>query len=293
MMRVRAVAKENLKDIASEDWIDYTRSPYADGNIVWVPVRDDRPCERVLPARTPYLGKGFFMLGDIAVIHGKKPAPAEVEEIVSFRHPRGVLWIDSLHEVTRTPKTEVLWGDGGEVRHRENGYTYILDPAKVMFAQGNRAEKMRMAKLVCHGTPAERVADMFAGIGYFTLPMAGNGAFVHAMEINPVAFDFLRRNLKENNLSGLVEASSGDCRNLLKGIYDRIVMGHFDAVSVLPAVLSHVGEGSVIHLHSVGIVQDAIKEEVERAGFSATITVHKVKKYRPHVWHVVQDVTIG
>jgi len=292
-MRVRSVSKENLRDIAGEDWIDHSRRPYAEGNIAWVPVRDDKPCEFELPCRNRYQGKGFFMLGDVAVIHGKKPAPAEVEEIVSFRHPRGVLWIASLRDNTRTPDTEILWGDVGEVRHRENGYTYILDPTKVMFAQGNRIEKIRMAQLVHLSTSGERVADMFAGIGYFTLPMAGSGASVHAMEINPVACEFLERNLRENNLSGRVDISQGDCRHLLNGIYDRIVMGHFDALSILPAVLSHICEGSVIHLHSLSSAEDRVKEEVERAGFSATIDVHRVKKYRPHVWHVVQDVTIG
>jgi len=292
-MRVRAVSKENLREIAGEDWIDRSRRPYAEGNIAWVPVRDDKPCEFELPCRTRYQGKGFFMLGDVAIIHGKKPTCAEVEEIVSFRHPRGVLWIASLHDITRTPDTEILRGDVGEVRHRENGYTYILDPTKVMFAQGNRVEKMRMAQLVHRSTSGERVADMFAGIGYFTLPMAGSGASVHAMEINPVACGFLERNLRENNLSGRVDVSRGDCRHLLNGIYDRIVMGHFDALAVLPAVLPHVRSGSVIHLHSLCSAEDRIKEEVERAGFSATIDVHKVKKYRPHVWHVVQDVTIG
>jgi tRNA wybutosine-synthesizing protein 2 len=39
-------------------------------------------------------------------------------------------------------------------------------------------------------------------------------------------------------------------------------------------------------------VKDPIQEQVEGAGFSASIDVHKVKKYRPHAWHVVQDVTI-
>ena len=292
-MRVKAVPREKLRDIASEDWVDHTRSSYADGNIVWVPVRDDKPCERELPRRMQYGGKGFFMLGDVAVIHGKKPSHTDVEEIVSFRHPRGVLWIESLSDVTRTPKTEILWGDTGDVHHRENGYTYILDPAKVMFAQGNRIEKMRLAELVRLNPAAERVADMFAGIGYFTIPIAGSGASVHAMEINPIAYEYLERNIRENDLSGRVETSPGDCRNLLTGIYDRIVMGHFDALSVLPSVLSHVREGSIIHLHSIGGVEDKIRKETERAGFSATIHVHNVKKYRPHVWHVVQDITIA
>jgi tRNA wybutosine-synthesizing protein 2 len=162
-----------------------------------------------------------------------------------------------------------------------------------MFAQGNRSEKMRIAQLVCRNEAAERVADMFAGIGYFTLPMAGSGASVHAMEINPVAFDYLNRNIRENGLFDRVNSSLGDCRDLLTGTYDRIVMGHFDAISMLPSALLHVREGSTIHLHSIGTLEDPIKEQVEGAGFSASIHVHKVKKYRPHAWHVVQDVTIS
>jgi tRNA wybutosine-synthesizing protein 2 len=292
-MRVRAVPKDKLREIGNENWIDHTRRPYTEGNIAWVPVRDEDTCEREIPPRIRYQGKGFFMIGDVAVIHGKKPRREEVDEIVGFRHPRGVLWIESLHDATRTPRTQILWGDAGEVQHRENGYTYFLDPGKVMFSQGNRSEKMRIAQLVRRSETAERVADMFAGIGYFTLPMAGSGASVHAMEINPVAFEYLNRNVRENGLSCLVNSSFGDCRDLLYGIYDRIVMGHFDAISMLPSALLHVREGSIIHLHSIGAVEDTIKEQVEGAGFSASIHVHKVKKYRPHAWHVVQDVTIS
>lgn len=291
-MRVRAVEKDKLRETINEDWIDHTRRPFTEGDIAWVPVRDEKTCEREIPPRNRYNGKGFFMIGDVAVIHGKKPGQKDVDEIVSFRHPRGVLWIESLHDATRTPGTQLLWGDAGEVRHHENGYTYFLDPAKVMFAQGNRSEKMRIAQLVARSDAPERVADMYAGIGYFTIPIAGSGADVHAMEINPVAFEYLNRNIRENNLTSRVTSSFGDCRNLLTGTYDRIMMGHFEAISMLPSALSHVRVGSIIHLHSIGTVEDLIQEKVEGAGFSASIHVHRVKKYRPHAWHVVQDVTI-
>ena len=128
------------------DWVDLTRRPYTEGNIAWVPVRDEDTCEREIPPRIRYKGKGFFMIGDVAVIRGKKPLGEEVDEIVGFRHPRGVLWIESLHDATRTPRTQILWGDAGEVEHHENGYTYFLDPGKVMFSPGNRSEKMRIAQ---------------------------------------------------------------------------------------------------------------------------------------------------
>ena len=288
-MRVRAVPKEKIRTVREEDWIDPNRSPYAEGETLWVPVKDGAAFDRIIPEKHRYTGRGFFMIGEIAVIHGKKPARSEVEEIVRFRRPQGVLWIESLNEVTRTPTTEVLWGEAGEVLHHENGYCYLLDPRKVMYSQGNRDEKLRMAARVQEG---ERVADMFAGIGYFTIPMGGSGGKVHAMEINPVAFEYLKRNIIANGLSGRVTASPGDCRVLLSGTYHRIIMGHFDAISILPAALQHAEAGSTIHLHSIGSVEDQIREICKSAGFSPTIQVHKVKKYRPHAWHVVQDVAL-
>jgi tRNA wybutosine-synthesizing protein 2 len=292
-MRVRAILKERLREISGETWVDHTRRPYTEGDIAWVPVRNEETCDHILPPKSRYQGKGFFMIGDIAVIHGKKPPQEAVDEIVGFRHPRGVLWIESVQDITRTPKTHVLWGESGEVQHHENGYIYCLDPGKVMFAQGNRVEKMRIATLVRNSETPERIADMFAGIGYFTIPVAGSGASVHAMEINPVAFGYLIRNIRKNGLEGRISSSLGNCRDLLTGTYDRIIMGHFDAVSLLPFALRHSREGSIIHLHSIGTVEDQIKKYVESAGFSASIQVHKVKKYRPHVWHLVQDVKIS
>jgi tRNA wybutosine-synthesizing protein 2 len=291
-MKARAVPLELLSKSCKEDWVDTTRRPYAEGNEAWVPVKKGEPYDRDIPERSPYEGRGFFCVGNVAVIHGKKPGRSDVEEIVRFRHLDGVLWIESLNDITRTPRTEVLWGEVGEVEHHENGYAYIFDPRLVMFSQGNHLEKMRMAGLVEKSGKPERVADMFAGIGYFSIPMAGSGAHVHAMEINPVAFDYLNRSIERNGLECRVSTSLGDCRDLLTGTYDRIVMGHFDAITILPSALAHSGPGTIVHLHSIGPVEERIREVLEGSGFSATISVHKVKKYRPHAWHVVQDVTL-
>jgi tRNA wybutosine-synthesizing protein 2 len=289
-MKVRIATEQNLKKIRSEDWINPRRRPYIHDGIAYIPVKDGYAFDREISERTRYIGRGFFMLGDVAVIHGTKPSQEEIQRIVSFRKPKGIVWIRSLLDYTRTPDTEVMYGEVGEVYHHEDDLTYILDPQKIMFAQGNRIEKRRMAEIIKTEGKTERVADMCAGIGYFTIPMATVGAFVHAMEINPVAFGYLRRNIVENTLSDRVEASCGDCRDLLFGIYDRIVIGHFNAITMLPHALRHVSKGGVIHLHSLGSVEDEIRSQLAGAGFSAEIHVHKVKKYRPHLWHVVQDV---
>jgi tRNA wybutosine-synthesizing protein 2 len=289
-MRVRAVRKENIGVIDTADWVDRTRDPYAEGGILWVPVIDTEPCEREIPGRKRYRGRGYYMIGDIAVLHGDEPTRPEIEAIADFRHPRGILWIQTVEDITRTPRTRVVHGTCGEVCHRESGFSYILDPQKVMFSMGNREEKARIARMVRENPRRERIADMFAGIGYFSIPLAGEGAEVHAMEINPVAFAYLARSVEANNLSGKIIPALGDCRNLLSGTYDRIVMGHFDAVTMLSDALGHAAPESVLHVHSIGAIEEQVREQVEGAGFSATIHVHKVKKYRPHTWHMVQDV---
>jgi len=292
-MRVRAVAEENLRDLEKEGWVDWSRRPFRDSAVLWVPVKPTEPCDCEIAEQPRYRGRGFFLIGDIAVVHGERPSSDEIRQIVSCRHPRGLLWLRELRDVTRTPVAEVLWGESCEVSHRESGYTYILDPGKVMFSQGNREEKMRVAGQVRAGAGDERIADMFAGIGYFSIPLAGAGARVHAMEINPVAFGYLNRSVEANGLTGRITPSLGDCRELLDGVYDRIVMGHFDAPALFPDALKHVRSGSVLHVHSLGSAREQIEADLACAGFSATIQVHMVKKYRPHVWHVVQDVCIG
>jgi tRNA wybutosine-synthesizing protein 2 len=292
-MRVRAVRKEKAGDLRTANWVDRTRDPFADGGILWVPVIASEPCDREIPERRRYNGRGYSMLGKVAVLHGKKPTPHEIEAIARFCRPRGILWIRSLEDITRTPDTEVVWGSCGEVCHREAGISYILDPEKVMFSMGNRGEKARMSRMIRNSPRSERIADMFAGIGYFSQPLAGAGADVHAMEINPVAFGFLLRSMEANDLSGRITPSLGDCRHLLSGTYDRIVMGHFDAVTMLPDALRHVEPGSVLHVHSIGSVEEQVRAHVKSAGFSATIHVHTVKKYRPHAWHMVQDVYLA
>jgi tRNA wybutosine-synthesizing protein 2 len=292
-MRVRAVRKEDAGDLADAGWVDRTRDPYAEGGTLWVPVIDAEPCDREIPDRKRYRGRGYYLLGDLAVLQGKEPTQAEINALVRFRHPRGILWIRSLNDITRTPETQIVWGTGGEVCHRESGFSYILDPEKVMFSMGNREEKARIARLVRNSPRPERIADMFAGIGYFSLPLAGAGGMVHAMEINPVAFGYLVRSIEANGLSSRIIPSLGDCRALLSGTYDRIVMGHFAAVTMLPDALRHAAPGTVIHLHSIGPAGDRLQDQLECAGFSATIHVHKVKKYRPHTWHLVQDVYLA
>lgn len=288
-MRARIIPEEDLESLEGAEWVDRTKRPFVEGGTAYVPVKEGYPFTTTLPARTSYSGRGYYMLGSVAVLQGERPSHEEIQSILEWKNPQGVLWVEGCHGIERTPRTEVLAGTVPEVFHRESGITYMLDPTRIMFSMGNRGEKERIRGLV---RPEERVADMYAGIGYFTLPVARAGARVHAMEINPDAFSYLVRNIRMNNVGHLATAELGDCRDLLTGTYDRIIMGHFSSMDRLPDALSHAGPGTTLHVHSVGIAAKTIESVLESLGVRASITTHKVKKVSAHTWHYVQDVTV-
>jgi tRNA wybutosine-synthesizing protein 2 len=158
-----------------------------------------------------------------------------------------------------------------------------------MFSQGNRGEKQRIRSFI---QPTERIADMFAGIGYFSLTAASAGGMVHAMELNPDSYGYLLKNIHENGLTEEIHAECGDCRDLLSGTYNRVIMGHFDASEYLDCALSHVAVGSVIHLHTLRPDEAGVRSILHEHGYAVDISVHRVKKYAPQCWHCVMDLVI-
>jgi len=292
-MRVRRARPCDLPSVARMDWVDAERRAVVQDGVAYVPVKKGERHDLTIPERKPYRGRGYQVLGDLVLLHGNRPIPGEVDEIRAWLNPRGILWVRGIAGIERAPRVEVLWGSAGEVRHKEYGCTYSLDPARVMYAMGNLTERHRVVNLVKENGVSERVADLFAGIGYFSIPLARAGCMVHAMEISPAAFGYLLRNIHENEVSDHVLAECGDCRDLLRGEYDRLILGHFDAPHYLPLALAHAKAGSVLHIHTLRDESDRIGSFAREAGFTPAITTRRVKSYAPHTWHIVQDVALS
>ena len=286
-MRCRQIPAELLSSIQDAGWVDHSRRPYVQQGIAYVPVKEGYPCDTELSPRSSYQGRGFFMAGPIAIVQGREPTAAEIDRIEDWKKPDAILWIRSCRGVERIPDVRVLRGEPSEVSCREMGMVYRFDPLRVMFSQGNRTEKARLMRTVRSG---ERVADMFAGIGYFTIPAARAGARVHAMEINPVAYEYLCRNIRENQVESRVVPECGDCRDLLTGWYDRIIMGHFDSPAFLDIAAGHTLPGGTIHLHTTGSRPPEIPESCRR-WFGET-GIRRIKKVAPHTWHYVFDLKV-
>ena len=102
-------------------------------------------------------------MGNFAQVSSVVSTPsAVIPAAAAFHSDSGVM------RQSRAVLLDAQDGADGWVTHRENGITYIFDATKVMFSSGNGSEKMRVAKLDCSD---EVVLDLYAGIGYFTLPL--------------------------------------------------------------------------------------------------------------------------
>jgi len=199
--------------------------------------------------------------------------------------------------VERRPDVELLYGSETETTHSESGILYRLDPAKVMFSSGNFDEKLRMASLDCRG---ETVVDMFAGIGYFTMPLAAKARAekVIACEINPDAIGFLKKNIELNRVADRVTVFEGDNRQLPGEMFaDRVVMGYVNVTwQFLPKAFSMVKRGGIIHYQdtcSIDRIPDGLIEKVRKGSGGRPfeiLGIKEVKAYAPSISHMVLDV---
>ena len=113
----------------------------------------------------------------------------------------------------RSSGVTLVLGEDGWVEHIDNGIKYEFDVTKVMFSSGNITEKLRVAGFSCEG---ETVLDLYAGIGYFTLPylVHAQAELVHACEWNSDAVDALERGLKANGVKERCIVHYGDNRKV-------------------------------------------------------------------------------
>lgn len=198
----------------------------------------------------------------------------------------------------REPDMKVLFGDSGESVKLENGIHYCFDATKVMFASGNLVERKRMKELDCTG---ETVVDMFAGIGYFSLPLAkfSGARRVFSCEKNPNSYQFLVKNLGLNGIRNIIPIL-GDNRCIPgRHFADRILMGYVQTTSsFLPKALELAKPGCIIHYHDtfpvgkqVGMLRD-IFDPVCGIGNYEVLSIREVKSFAPSVSHYVADVRV-
>jgi len=200
----------------------------------------------------------------------------------------------------RKPKVELIYGDKNSITvHKENGVFFKIDPARIMFSSGNMSERKRMANI---SNENETVVDMFAGIGYFSVPMAvySHSKKIISCEINPVSYSYLVENVKLNHVADIIEPVLGN--NLMKlqnNIADRVIMGYIgDTSRYIEKALNVLKDKTgLIHFHDKypdGKIPDVVIGEFKKFEIDFDILhIEKVKSYAPGVSHYVFDIRVG
>jgi len=255
-----------------------------------------------------YLPKGYQIVGKILIIKldkkllkHKKLIGKTIMEILPYIHT--VCVIKDISKIVRKPKIEIIYGcKNTQTLNKEHGCKFLLNVSDIMWSQGNKNEKMRLVKMI---KPKETIVDMFAGIGYFSIIIAKycDPKKIYAIDINPKAIEYLRKNVWLNEVENKIEVLQGDCRRFakpLENIANRIIMGYlFKTEKFLPYALKIAKNNSVIHFH-----RTVKEEEIKKIGKKLVKTgnknkvkikilkIKKVKSYAPKIWHVVYDLNI-
>ena len=235
----------------------------------------------------------------------------------------------STPELSTSDEEDTARGDNdqGWIRVRENGIQYYFNFLTCMFSSGNVTEKRRYANFNCDG---EVVVDLYAGIGYYTLPLLikGKAQYLYACEWNPEAIKALKFNLVMNNIpSNRYMVLEGDNRlttqyndplenestttfsSLKESINDsadRISLGLLPSSKpgLSTAIRLLKRSGGWMHVHEnvkESSIQDFAKTLVKDISLIAKGTYHKdwevecrhiekVKSYAPRIIHVVFDI---
>lgn len=253
------------------------------------------------------LGRSFDIIGEIAIIEvparlekkkrviGKALLDTHLNVKTVFRKKGG-----RQGEYRVVPLELIAGKKNSETVYVEHGIRMKLDVAKVYFSPRLSEERRRIASLVKEG---ETVAGLFAGVGPFPLVIASQKrCTVYAVELNPVAVNYLRKNIDLNRrvLKGKIIPLEGDVKKIVKELpkCDRVLMplpkGGED---FLGAALSVCKQGGVVHFYQFAPDKDLYSEALEKiqeagkcAGRKIRVLNKKVvRPYAPRVSQVVVD----
>src|SRR5437870_3131961 len=99
--------------------------------------------------------------------------------------------------------------------HKEYGCLFEVDLSKAFFSPRLSTEHQRVVQMVEKG---ERVVDMFAGVGPFSILIAKKVGDVRmdAIDANPQAIELLQENVRANKVEAKVHVHLGDAREVIR-----------------------------------------------------------------------------
>jgi tRNA (guanine37-N1)-methyltransferase len=203
------------------------------------------------------LSDRFHLIGDIAILSLSPAADCYKKEIAyavmaQNKAIRTVLNKTSrLEGDRRVASFEHLAGGGTVTLHKEYGFVYRLDVAKVFFNSHLGYERMRVASQVKRD---ENVLVLFSGVGPFAVPLAARSARVVCIEKNREACCWLTENARLNRVEGrifIITADAFHVDRMMKLDFDRIVIPTpYGMDQILDLVSPVVRKGGMLHFYT-------------------------------------------
>ena len=217
-----------------------------------------------------------------------------------------------VHGEYRNSGVDLLLGEDDWVVRREHGIDFGYNFTQCMWSAGNVTERGRIANTNHEG---EKILDLYAGIGYYTLPFLSEGArgpngergqgrgaaHVVACEWNENAIRALKWSLSANDLADRCTILEGDNRNqLFMPEFDRVNLGLLPSSEegYTIAIQALKSEGGKLHVHGLAaggkenVWAENLANKLENFGpFLCSVEhVERVKWYAPHQRHIVVDI---
>ncbi len=264
--------------------------------------------EEVIIERSPAEILGFSPayehIGDIAIIDRNQAQAQRVAQVL-LKQNRIKTVLQAETSVTgeyRTRSLSILAGERRtETLYTENKCRYLLDLSKVYFTPRLSTERMRIADKIKDG---DKVVDMFAGVGPFSILIAKKFPSTHviAIEKNPDAVRYLKENVKLNRVEN-VKIIDRDARDAVKEISgaDHVIMNlPHSAIEFLDAAFGVLKNGGIIHFYAItheNDLFDGILKRIEAvAGLSGLQIVpldkRIVRPYAPYQFNICIDFQV-
>ncbi|RLF05917.1 MAG: tRNA (guanine-N1)-methyltransferase [Thermoprotei archaeon] len=249
--------------------------------------------DKMPPCLLASVPRSWDIIGDIAIVELPDEL-IEYEKLIAEA-------ILAVHKNVKTvyAKAGAISGDfrirplkliGGEDKsttiHKEYGAKFFVDVRNVYFSPRLASERKRVASQVCNG---EIVLDMFSGVGPFAIQIALNkNVLVYAIELNPIAYDCLIKNIELNKLQDKVIPFLGDARRVIE---ERLMCKVDRVIMNLPERSLDYVDAALKALRGRGILHVYVFEEEPQPMMKAKRRVlSKVKENR---WNVLNVSYVG
>lgn len=165
--------------------------------------------------------------------HLEPLSPADQDRLRAFADTHGIVW----YLQPKGPATAHLFHpvDTPPLAYRLPEYDLTLRFSPTEFTQVNHGVNrllVRRAMALLEPQPGERIADMFCGLGNFTLPIARSGATVVGIEGSK---ELVERGRANAELNGLGDRCEYGVANLFEATPESLAaLGHFDKMLIDP-----------------------------------------------------------